>query len=92
MTIDDKRTDAEKAAPIIGFVVMLDQFMSGWGEAPGRSMFALMVRDCDELERVVRHAKSRGEMKRVHFTPELPSLRRGDHLAVRGPTAARAWY
>lgn len=41
--INDRRTDAEKAATV-GYVVFTDKFMSGWGKASGgSSYYALAV-------------------------------------------------
>lgn len=93
MIDSDRRTDAEKdreAFPL--FVSMTDKFMSGWGQAPGRSLYSLAVRSVEEAERVIDNAGRRSEMRYVRVSSALPRKRPGDHLSVAGPTHAARWY
>jgi hypothetical protein len=90
--IEDRRTEEEKAATR-GFVVATDKFMSGWGLAPGRSLYALAVTANDgQIETVTNNMSRRSEMKRVRFNLRLPKLRRGDHLSIEGPSCSPRFY
>jgi len=81
---DDKRTPEEKARTC-GFVVATDRFMSGWGGAPGRSLFAVPF-DSWELAHVIKdNMRHRSEMMRVRVVGKdyRPRLYSGDHLSIR---------
>lgn len=86
MKIDDRRTENT-----IGFVLGTDSFMSGWGLAPGRSLFAVPVIDPAEYDVILANMEARSDMKRARVvtgitkTDKLPRvrLREGDHLSVR---------
>ena len=88
--IKDDRTPEEKQATI-GFMVATDDFMSGWGDAPRRSIVARPVKDDNDLKRVKLRFNLRPEFKRVKFvkgkaTPAglmyKPRLHPGDHLHI----------
>ncbi len=66
----------------IGYVVATDSFLSGWGEAPGRSLYAVAVRTTEEMGDVEWRMGQRSDFKRVRFNMHLPRLREGDHLHV----------
>jgi hypothetical protein len=87
----DARTETEKA-DTWGFVVSTDSFMSGWGHAPGRSLYAVAVADHHEAEVVLRNAKGRSEMKRSRIQGNLPRLWPGDHLKIVGRSEASRWF
>lgn len=84
MIVQDDRTPTE-VEQTIGFLVATDSFMSGWGEAPGRSIVACPVVSSDDAAAVEKVFDRRSEFKRVrwiagqHYTPRL---RRGDHLHI----------
>lgn len=89
--IDDRRTDAERAATI-GFVVATDTLMSGWGHAPGRSLFVLAITDANQIDNVEARLRERGDMSRVRFYLDFPRLRAGDHMSIRGPSESSRHY
>lgn len=82
-TIQDDRTPQEVESTV-GFVVATDSFMSGWGEAPGRSIVAVPVVDYEDEKRVRERLERRYEMKRVRFCLKdwRPRLFEGDHLHI----------
>lgn len=49
------------------YVVATDRFMSGWGEAPGRSIVAVECHTSEEVDFAMRVMESRDEMMRVRF-------------------------
>ncbi len=77
-----------------GFVVFTDKFMSGWGQAPGRSLYALEVTSPQEAELVLANGKNRTEMKRGRIVKTLKGikLRKGDHLSVTDKFNAERWF
>lgn len=93
--IDDRRTSDEKAATV-GFVVATDRFLSGWGLAPGRSLFAVPLRSWGQEPTVRRNMKQRSEMQRVRTVgrdyPKTVRLGRGDHLSIRSLDDASRFY
>ena len=89
--VKDRRTQDEKKSTW-GYVVMNDNFLSGWGHAPARSLYCLAVANDKQRQIVMQNAHNRSEMKRVRFNLHLPSIRDGDHLSIVGPTAASGWY
>ena len=86
--ISNKVTIAKPA----GYVVAEDSAMSGWGQAPGRSLFALAVETTEEIDILLENFERRPEMKRVRFNHNLPRIRKGDHLSVRDRHSAAPWY
>ena len=86
---EDRRADKSKPW---GWVVFTDSFLSGWGEAPRRSLYALAVQDHKEAELVLANGKRRSDMKRGRITGSLPRLHNGDHLAIVDRKDAGAWY
>lgn len=89
--VDDKRTAAEKRSTW-GFVVATDKFMSGWGHAKGRSLFAVAVEDHNVAECVLRRFRQRSEMRGARIQGGLPRLRDGDHLSIRGRKEASYFF
>lgn len=91
--IDDKRSPEDKAATL-GFVVATDSFMSGWGNAPGRSLFAVPFRTWDEADIVEANMRARGDMKRVRVVGAKyrPRLYPGDHLSIRDMSDCSRFY
>jgi hypothetical protein len=91
--IDDRRTDTDKAKTV-GFVVATDRFMSGWGQAPGRSYFAIPLRSWDEADVVRENMEARSEMKRVRVVGKdyRPKLHEGDHLSIRDMSDCSRFY
>ncbi len=92
--IDDRRTDADKEATW-GFVVATDKFLSGWGQAPRRSIFAVPVRSYEEARIVIDNMRHRDDMKRVRFicgNKYRPKLYPGDHLSIRDMSDCSRFY
>lgn len=92
--IDDRRTDEDKAATW-GFIVATDKFLSGWGGAPRRSIFAVPVRSYEEARIVDDNMRHRSEMKRVRLVigkNYRPKLYPGDHLSIRDMADCDRFY
>ena len=91
--IDDRRSEADKAATW-GFVVATDAFFSGWGRSPGRSLFAVPVRNHREAEIVLDNMQRRSEMKRARIVASdyRPRLSEGDHLSIRNMSDCSRFY
>lgn len=81
----DHRSEAERAETAY-YAIATDKFMSGWGGAPGRSLFAVPCRTREDAEIAADNLRARGEMKRVRIVAawNLCRVRRrsGDHLSV----------
>lgn len=80
----DDRTPEEKAATI-GFWVATDRFMSGWGQALGKSICACPVISSEDADIVERRFRSRTEFKYIRFVGGknyYPKLNDGDHLHI----------
>ncbi len=93
-TIDDRRSEADKAATAF-FVVATDRFMSGWGRAQGgRSLFAVPCKDMAQARIVEENMRHRSEMKRVRIVAAgyRPALRRGDHYSIRDMSDCSRFY
>jgi len=90
-TINDRRTDQEKK-DTLGFMVATDRFLSGWGQAPRRSIYALAITDIGQFHIVEENLKDRGDMMRVRFCKKLPRMKEGDHLSIAGPSKAGRHY
>ena len=96
--IDDKRND--KTAPELGYVIATDKCMSGWGMAPGRSLFAVPVDNDVEAAMVIFTMKTqRTEMKRPRLVTAFradgtPRVRMSDddHLSVRDRKDVSRFY
>ena len=88
--VHDRRSDQEKEETI-GFIVGTDSFMSGWGQAPGTSYFAIPVRTREEWDETLAFMMGRGDMLRVREVGKdyRPRLRAGDHLSIRRPRGTR---
>ena len=96
MIIDDKRKDKKNPW---AYVVALDTFMSGWGKAPGRSLFALAVDNQKEADIVIENLDNRGDMVYPRVVTELDEqgrpcivLHNGDHLSIRDREEASRHY
>jgi hypothetical protein len=93
---DDQREDGR---PAMGYVVATDSFLSGWGLAPGRALFAVAVGTREERAAVESNMRARSEMKRPRFVRPRKSdgrpdvrLQPGDHLSVRDRATAGRFY
>jgi len=87
--VEDRRRS--KAKPW-GFIIMIDNFMSGWGKAPGRSYYAVAVDSQEEADMVTDNADKRSEMKSIRLRRKLPKLAPDDHLAVVDKYSASDWF
>lgn len=84
-TIEDDR----KTNDPLCYVLATDDFMSGWGHAPNRSLYAFACKDESEAERVEIAMNNRDDFKRVRRcyhvkkggTPRI-QLESGDHLKI----------
>ena len=90
---DDNRSEDEKRRTV-GFVVATDSFMSGWGLAPGRSIFAVPFETWEQAKVVEDNMRHRSEMKRVRVVGRdwRPKLHKGDHLSIRSMDDASRFY
>jgi len=82
--IKDDRT-AEEVQKTVGFVVATDSFMSGWGDAPGKSIVAVPVTSDKDKAWVQTVMGNRSEMKRIRFaygSSYKPRLGQDDHLHI----------
>lgn len=91
--VSDERTAGEIAGTV-GFVVATDAFMSGWGKASRRSIYAIPLMDWDQLDTVRENFNARSEMKRVRVCGRnwWPRMIGGDHLKIASPSTAKPWY
>lgn len=94
--IEDRRTIEGQPSM---YVVCTDTFLSGWGHAQGRSLYALAIHDGDDPDVVIRNAEGRTDMKRPRIVLGLkadgtPKVRMGagDHLAIVDRGEAGPWY
>lgn len=95
--INDRRTDPNHKP--LGYVLCTDAFMSGWGKASGRSLYALAFDSWDEADILLDNADARAEMKRPRTVTSLtaaglPKVRMypGDHMSVTDKGEAQRWY
>ncbi len=91
--VDDRRTDEDKQRTR-GFVVATDSLMSGWGQAPGKSYFAVPFEDAEQASIVEQNMRRRSEMKRVRIvlSDYRPKLQDGDHLSIRAMDDCNRFY
>ena len=93
--VHDRRTEEDKARTA-GFVVATDSFMSGWGKAPGRSLFAVPFADDIQAAIVERNMQHRSEMKRVRIVardyPQQVKLSPSDHLSISDMRGSSRFY
>lgn len=83
-TIEDRRTEEQKNITV-GFVVATDSFLSGWGSAPDRSLYAVAFTTEKQRQIVERHMQKRNDFKRVRVVygkEYRPKLSNGDHLSI----------
>lgn len=94
--IDDRRSCYSAPA---GYVVCTDTFLSGWGDAPGRSLYALAFSDAAEADALLIAARGRTDMQRPRIVSRVKAngeprirLQPGDHLAIVDGATAAEWY
>jgi hypothetical protein len=82
--MNDHRTrDTRPVSEVRLWAVANDSFMSGWGQAPGRSLVAYPIDLHDgRHSEILNWMRRRGDFKRVRVNMELPELREGDHLSI----------
>ena len=95
--IVDNRTNKDR--PALGYVVCTDSMLSGWGQAPGRSLYALAIETAEDLKAVTNNADARSDMKRPRHVMTMTAdglprvqLRAGDHLKIVDRGQAARWY
>lgn len=81
------------------YVVCTDVVLSGWGYAPGRSLYALAVDGPREAETVIENAMARSDMRRPRIVRSFASdgtpkvrMRHGDHMSIVDRSEASRWY
>ena len=76
------------------YVLANDTFMSGWGEAEGKTNTLIFTASSyDEAEIVSDNAKTRSDMKRVRINSNKPSLQKsGYYYQVKTKDVAPNWY
>ena len=82
--IKDDRTEKEKEKTI-GFWVATDKALSGWGNAPGRSLVACPVVSHHDMYEVGKRFNSRDEFRYIKWIERKtynPKLKPGDHLNI----------
>ncbi len=92
--VNDRRTTEDKGNTAC-FVVALDKFMSGWGQAPGRSYLAIPCASLEQAKIVQANMRRRSEMTRVRIrwmSQPLVRLRHGDHLSISAVAQCECWY
>ena len=91
--IKDDRSPEEIVATV-GFVVATDELMSGWGNAPRRSIYAIPLMDWNQVDTVRENFDNLSQMKRVRVCGRdwRPRLVGGDHLKIASPSTAKPWY
>ena len=93
MIIKDDRTP-EEVESTIGFIVAHDEFMSGWGDAPGRSMVACPVTSLRDFDRVWKTFEDRSEFVYLRwiggsqYKAKTFLLRSSDHLHIYDTTSS----
>ena len=83
-TIEDRRTEEQKNITV-GFVVATDSYLSGWGAAPDRSLYAVAFTTGKQRIIVEKNMKNRSDFKRVRVVygkEYRPKLSDGDHLSI----------
>lgn len=77
----DRRTP-EQVQQSAFFAVTTDSFLSGWGLAKGRSLFAVACPSLDIAEKIETRLHNHTEFKRIRITKNLPRTRQNDHLSI----------
>ena len=83
-TIKDERTP-EEVKITQGFVIATDKFMSGWGQAQGKSVIAVPFKDDQDMNTILSRVERRNEMKRIRIvygSEYKPRLSANDHLHI----------
>ena len=93
MIIKDDRTP-EEVESTIGFIVAKDKYMSGWGDAPGRSMVACPVTSSRDADRVWKTFEDRSGFVYLRwiagsqYKAKTFRLRSSDHLQIYDTTSS----
>ena len=74
------------------YAVATDSFMSGWGNAQGRSLVAIACQTNEDLDFALDKLYRREEMKRVRINLNLPRVGPGDALDVWTRETHPAWF
>jgi len=97
-TINDERTPEQKAQTM-GLIVATDRHMSGWGNAPGRSLLAVPYASRQQAVIVEDNMRHRSEMQRVRRVgPNYrPRMYAGDNLTIlpldpAAPFSRPSWF
>lgn len=90
------RDDRKSKRKPYAFVVAQDRFMSGWGECPGTSYYALAAANAREVKVLLENFEARSEMGRPQIAGTYAELEgrlgEGDHLVIADRGVASRWY
>lgn len=88
-TKQDDRTPEERAATQ-GFIVATDKALSGWGQAPGRSIVVCPYISDEDKQAVLNRFNLRDEFRFVRDVGAdwRPRMRRGDHVHIYDTTTS----
>ena len=77
-------TRAERIAAATCWVNMTDKAMSGWGKAPGKSIYCIACDTRAEADAIEKAAHERSEMRYITVASAPRRARRhGDHVSIR---------
>ena len=79
--IDNTLTPEQKANVKL-YVCATDKFMSGWGQAPNRSLYCVACETEEQAVDVYNRMKCRTDMKRVRITKNPSRAHKEDHLKI----------
>lgn len=75
------------------YVVMVDDFMSGWGPAKGvKNRLIFLCETKEEMHTVRKNALKRDEMRGVIWFTEKPNINRRDLHQVKTRETMPTWY
>lgn len=75
------------------YVLANDSFMSGWGQAEGKTNTVILpCTDWEEAKTVEANARARSEMRRVRITGAKPTLRPHVLYSLLNREHAERWY
>ncbi len=86
-----RRKEDVPKAPL--YVVMIDKFMSDWGQSKGKNNVVIFPCMNDkEADHVAAFAEKRSEMRRIRVQSYLPSFTKSNTYSVLTVDTAPRWY
>lgn len=91
--IDDRVTDADDIpGAALCYVLATDTFMSGWGEARGKTNVLIVPCDTeDDADEVLRRLRRRSEMSDVRTVPHIDEIPATWFAQVKDAAVVRTW-